>query len=279
MGRVIVCEGNRAERPYRFRSTGVSVYTFEELCYYICHYVENIGDELLDPAVARFIAEDLGLKECAAKLSRLIDVHAGARDAIIAILGCADFLEPSETARVLSDFDMLNNLSELQRKKRNADKSLAAGRNREAMHLYRDILYGSDNSEIDSAEYGNILHNMAIIHARSGAFATAADEFREAYARNADERTLKQYIYALKLGHFDDEFDREISALSETNRPLLDTIENELYYATDSEENTYDYHEYRKLSELREKGRVAEYYKMADEMVTHLKNKYRAENG
>ena len=210
---------------------------------------------------------------------RLCESRAGVRDVVIAILSGSSFADEKETAKVLSDYDMLNNMSPLQRKKRNADKSLDAGRNREAMHLYRDILYGPDSSEIDSAEYGNILHNIAIIHARSGAFSTAAEEFREAYARNEDERTLKQYIYALKLGHFEDDFNREIQALGESNRHLLEVIENELYFATDTEENTYDYHELKKLKEMRDKGKVADYYKLADEMVTHLKNKYRAENG
>ena len=278
MGRVILCEGKRSKEPYYFQSSGIGIYTFEELCYYVCRYVETIGEELLSPELARFVGENLGMKECADKLVRLVEGRAGVRDASTAILGSAFYYDDKEISKVLSDYDFINNMSDLQRKKLNADRSLAAGRNREAMHIYRDILFNTENGAIDSVEYGNILHNMAIIHTRSGAFATAADEFREAYARNADERTLKQYIYALKLGHFDDEFNREIAALSENNRRLLDIVENELYDATDSEENTYDYHEFRKIKELREKGKVAEYYKMADEMVTHLKNKYRSEN-
>ncbi len=279
MGQIILCVGNKSDTPYYFKSTGIGIYTFEELCYYVSHYIENLGDEMLDPALARFVGDKLGMKECAQKLERLADVRAGVRDVIIAILGCSPFHTEKELAQIISDFDTLNNMTSLQRKKRKADKSLEAGRNREAMHLYKDILYSADKSEIDSAEYGNILHNIAIVHARSGAFATAADEFREAYARNDDERTLKQYIYALKLGHLEDEFQRELQTISETRHGLYEAIQSELYYATDNEENTYDYHEYTKLKELREKGKVAEYYKLADEMVTHLKNKYRAENG
>ncbi len=279
MGRVILCDGIRSNKPYYFKATGVSIYSYEELCYYVSHFIEYIGDELIDPSLAEFVTKDLEMPECGAKLMRLCENRASVRDFVIAILSGSSFADEKETAKVLSDFDMLNSLSPLQRKKRNADKSLEAGRNREAMHLYRDILYGPESSEIDSAEYGNILHNIAIIHARSGAFATAAEEFKEAYARNADERTLKQYVYALKLGHFEDDFNREIQAIGESNRHLLEVIENELYFATDTEENTYDYHELKKLKEMRDKGKVADYYKMADEMVTHLKNRYRAENG
>ena len=59
----------------------------------------------------------------------------------------------------------------------------------------------------------------------------------------------------------------------------VEQVENELYRVSDNEDNTYDYHELMRVRELKESGRVAEYYKAVDELVGRLKNKYRAENG
>jgi len=278
MGNILLCAGRQSDTAFRFSSTGVAVYSIEELCYYLRHYVEHLDDELISPQLISFIREKLQVPECAAKMERLLENHAGIKDAIVAIMESACYYSEEEVAAVLSEYDLLNSLTPLQRKKRYADKCLEEGKNREAMHVYRNILYSNDNSELDSVEFGNILHNVAILHARSGSFAAAADEFREAYERNEDPRTLKQYIYALKLGHLDEEFNREVAKLAE-NKLLLDQVENELYYISDTEENSFDYHEYKKLRELRDNGHIAEYYKAADDMLVHLKNKYRLENG
>ncbi len=278
MGSLILCAGRQSDKAFRFQATGLAIHSIEELCYYIRHYTEHLDEELLSPALIAYVRDELQLADCASKLERLLENHAGVKDAIITITSCAYFYDVEEIAAILSEYDLLNNMTALQRKKRYADKCLQEGKNREAMHVYRDILYSRESSEIDSVEYGNILHNVAILHARAGAFSTAADEFREAYARNEDQRTLKQYIYALKLGHLDEEFNREVGKLVD-NRPLLDQIDNELYYVTDTEENTFDYHEFKKLREMKEKGRIADYVKAADEMLVHLKNKYRTENG
>ncbi len=278
MGRVLLCCGQQAKSAYRFKSTGVGIYSVEELCYYIAHNIDNLDDEFLSKELTEYIRQNLGLPDCATKLERLIMNHAGVKDVILAIMQYSAYYSDEEISRIIGEYENLNSMTPLQRKKRIADKYLENGKNREAMHIFRELLYSGQNEIPDAVEYGNILHSVAIIHARTGAFATAAEEFREAYARNEDQRSLKQYLYALKLSHQDDVFDREISALAE-NRPLIDQIENELFFVSDTEDNTYDYHELKKLRELKESGRIAEYYKAADEMITRLKTRYRTENG
>lgn len=278
MGRILLCCGQQSKSAYRFKSTGVGIYSIEELCYYIAHNIDSLDDELLSGELSDFIGKNLGLKECASKLERLSANHAGVKDAVDTIMKYAAYYSDEEIGRIIGEFESLNSMTPLQRKKRIADKMLEKGKNREAMHIYRDLLIEGKNGIPDSVEYGNILHSVAIIHARTGAFATAADEFREAYARNEDMRSLKQYLYALKLSHQEEAFDREITALTE-NRGFIEQIENELFFVSDTEENTYDYHELKRVKELKEGGKIAEYYKAVDELITRLKNRYRTENG
>ncbi len=278
MGKLILCAGKQAEHPYYFPSSGARVYTIEELCYYIYHNIETVGEELISPELVIFLRDEIGLVERAHQLDRLLSTHAGIKDIIVTILCSADYYEEEEIKQLLTELDFLNNMTPLQRKKRNADHSLAEGKYKDAMKGYRDILHSRDSAELNQTEYGNIMHNMALLHVKAGAFITAAEEFHDAYERNGNPESLKEYIYALKFGKQEAKFESEMNHLSE-NRILTEQMENELYFVSDTEENTYDAHEVSKLKEMREDGRIAEYYKAAEELIDRLKNKYRAENG
>lgn len=278
MGKVILCAGKTARNPYYFLSTGTRVYTIEELCYYIYHNIETVSEELVCPELVAFLRNELGLEERANQLEKLYATHAGIKDIIVLILCSADYYEEEEIRALLSELDTLNEMTPLQRKKRAANQYLENGQYREAMKAYRNILYSREPVEMNSIEYGDILHNLAVLYAKTGAFLTAAEEFRAAYERNGNKESLKQYLYALKLAKQEDQFEKELSRLAD-NRPLLDEIENELFHVADYEDNTYDYHELMRIRNLKESGRVSEYYKAVEEFIGRLKNKYRAENG
>lgn len=278
MGKVILCAGKTARNPYYFLSTGTRVYTIEELCYYIYHNIETVSEELVCPELVAFLRNELGLEERANQLEKLYATHAGIKDIIVLILCSADFYEEEEIRQLLSELDSLNEMTPLQRKKRMADQYLENGQFRDAMKAYRNILYSREPVEMNSVEYGDILHNLAVLYVKTGAFATAAEEFRAAYERNGNQESLKQYLYALKFSKQEELFEKEIGRLSE-NRALMEEIENELYHVSDNEDNTYDYHELMRVRNLKENGRVTDYYKAVDELVGRLKNKYRAENG
>ncbi len=278
MGKVILCAGKTARNPYYFLSTGTRVYTIEELCYYIYHNIETVSEELVCPELVAFLRNELGLEERANQLEKLYATHAGIKDIIVLILCSADYYEEEEIRALLSELDILNEMTPLQRKKRAANQYLENGQYREAMKAYRNILYSREPVEMNSIEYGDILHNLAVLYAKTGAFLTAAEEFRAAYERNGNKESLKQYLYALKLAKQEDQFEKELGRLAE-NRPLLDEIENELFHVADYEDNTYDYHELMRIRNLKESGRVSEYYKAVEEFIGRLKNKYRAENG
>lgn len=278
MGKVILCAGKTARNPYYFLSTGTRVYTIEELCYYIYHNIETVSEELVCPELVAFLRNELGLEERANQLEKLYATHAGIKDIIVLILCSADYYEEEEIRALLSELDTLNEMTPLQRKKRAANQYLENGQYREAMKAYRNILYSREPVEMNSIEYGDILHNLAVLYAKTGAFLTAAEEFRAAYERNGNKESLKQYLYALKLAKQEDQFEKELNRLAD-NRPLLDEIENELFHVADYEDNTYDYHELMRIRNLKESGRVSEYYKAVEEFIGRLKNKYRAENG
>ena len=58
MGKFIFCIGNKAKLPYTFRSTGISVYTMEELCYYLYHNIDTLEEDLADIQLVNWIRSE-----------------------------------------------------------------------------------------------------------------------------------------------------------------------------------------------------------------------------
>ncbi len=278
MGKVILCAGKQAKQPYRFRSTGTNIYSIEELCYYIYHNIETVSEELFDFKLVDFLRDDLELDNRALQVEKLIKTHAGVKDIIVTIFCSADYYEEDEIKELLKELDYLNNMTPMQRKKRKADYHLAHHQNQEAMKIYRDIIYSKEPVELTQDEYGSIMHNIAVIHAGAGSFAAAAESFREAYERNGNVQSLKQYLYALKLGKQDTQFGRELKRYVD-NRAVVEQIENDLYYVADTQENSFEVREVERAKQLKEEGRINDYYKLMEEILFRLKNKYRMENG
>lgn len=274
MGRLILCTGNMAKRPYLMKATGTNIYTLEELCYYIYHNVETVSEELFQPELIQFIREELGLEARADYLEELLKKRVGIKDLVVCILCSCDYYDRAEINHLLAEIDVLYRLNGAQRKKRQADFCMRHGQWKEALRMYRNILEGKNFTELTEEEYGDILHNLGVLEAKTGALATAAIKFCEAYERNHREESLKQYLFALKLDKKEEKFQRAVKLYVGT-REMLAAIDEEIFRTQESSEYTSTYAEVRHLTELREQGKMKEYYIRAEDLVGRLKQKYR----
>lgn len=277
MGKLILCAGRTAGEPYCFKLTDTPVYTIEELCYYIYHNLESVSEELFNQELIDFIREELGLKERADFLEELLKKKAGIKDLVVSILCSCDLYDKTEINQLIAEIDILFRLTPIQRKKRQADFCLSHHKFKEAMKEYLAILNNKEFTDLTGEEYGDILHNMGVLEARTGAFTVAADKFREAYERNHNEKSLKQYLYALKCSKQEALFEREVKILV-GNRELLKQIEEELYHTWDASRYTGLYAEVVRLSELKENGKYTEFYDRLNELVKQLKIEYRKDS-
>lgn len=274
MGKVILCSGNRAKHPYIFNSSHVRIYTMEELCYFVYNNIEAIGEELFREELTVFIRDELGLYERAEFIEGLRKNQAGIKDIVVSILCSTDYYSEKEIKDLLFEMDLLYKLKPVQRKKRNADILMKKDKYGEAVKEYRKILNLKEAADLTSVEYGNILHNIAVADASAGVFFSAAEGFREAYERNHDKESLKQYLYALKLSKQDTLYEKEIDNYVRI-RSLADEIESDVSDLDKYWGGTEEYMLYKYVLQLREQGQISEYYKKIDEILDGLKNKYR----
>ncbi|MBE5960044.1 MAG: hypothetical protein E7256_01455 [Lachnospiraceae bacterium] len=276
MGKLILCAGQVASKPYCFTATGTNVYTIEELCYYIYHNIETVSEELMSPSLISFIREELGLAQRADFLENLVKNKAGIKDIVVSIFCSADYYDEDEIKKLLAVIDELYHMTPVQRKKRHADEYMKHGKFREALRGYLGIIHSKESQDLTHQEYGDMLHNLGVIDVYQGDYLSAAEAFREAYERNHRIASLKQYLFALKLGGEVNLFEREVRALV-ARRDILEQIERELNQAERSEEYTVPYHEMQKLKESLKNRERQQFYEMADEMIERLKEKYRRE--
>lgn len=275
MGKIILCTGKDAVHPYYFQSADISVSSMEELCYILYHDAFTVKEELFSPELVRFIGEELGMPERAAYLKELQEGHAGAKDIIVAIFCSTDYYDEQEIKAFLKEYDAFYQLSPAERKKKGADRLLRDGREREAAGIYQEILGSDAVSRLSEKEYGNLLHNLAVIEIRLGMMQNAPERFREAYERNHADESLKQYLIALKLTGQEELFEKELKRYM-PRREIIDQTAQAIYLARSAAEQTREFMELEKMKELHKSGRVVEYYQCADALLEQLKKSYRS---
>ena len=78
MGRVLLCVGKYADKPYFLERLYVNVYSAEELCYCLMQNAFLIGKEIVDEGLAEWLETECGQIELAAGLREMVKAGCGA---------------------------------------------------------------------------------------------------------------------------------------------------------------------------------------------------------
>lgn len=270
MGKVILCTGERAVNPFVFEESNVKIYTMEELCYYIYHNIEMINEELFREELIAFIREELGLHERAEFIDGLRKRHAGLKDMAVSILCSTDYYTEKEIKELIAEIDMLYKLKPIERLKRNADILMSRGDYIQAAGEYRRVLGSSELNRLPQAALSDVLHNLAVTDAATGAFYTAAEGFREAYELNHKKESLMQYLFALKLSKQDALYEKELDKYVRVRSYIME-IEAEYKAAEEACRYAPEYSMLLEINELKEAGIALNYNDKVDKILYSLR--------
>lgn len=276
MGKFILCAGKLAEEPLHFPLTNCDVYSMEELCYYLYENIYTITGETFNRKMVVWLKEQLEMEEMADKLEYMIENKNSMTDIVVSLLCCTDYYTEDEIRDVIKIMNSINNLPLWGRRKMKGDNYLRYRKYTDAAKEYEKILHSRDAEELDVKEYGNILHNLAIAHVHTKTLRFAAQEFKEAYSRNNNEESLKQYLFALKLGKYEKEFAEEIIYYQVSEDKVKEYL-TELRDILNEAESLKVYKKIKKLSKLKEDGKVAEYYDNIEMLIYKWKQEYKEE--
>ena len=206
---MILAKGKIAKKPYELSYLGQNIYSIEELCYVIYHNIYGINEEFFQISLAKWMKEELGLKELAEKLEAMIVGEHGLKDLVVTTLCGCDYYNEEEIRGIVKVLDEIDHLPSYQKKKIKADNYVRTGHYGKAVMAYRKLLQGPDAISFTPEEYGDILHNEGIAHFYTSSFLEAGEDFREAYIRNNKRESLQHYLWILLMEEKDKTFEEE----------------------------------------------------------------------
>jgi tetratricopeptide (TPR) repeat protein len=277
MGKLIICNGKHAYIPYYFKITNTKVYSIEELCYYVYNNMELLNEDFFGEALILWLKDELCLEDRADKLREIKNNKGSLKEYAVSILCSSDYYTESEIKRFIRNLDELVNLSPYEKLKKKGDNCLKYRQFAEAAAVYEKILEGEEVTSLSSEEYGNLLHNLAIIKLHMVGIAEAAEGFKEAYERNKNPESLKQYLMALKLSKQEDILSEEAKTYGVTEA-LKDEILAEVNTSLEEAEQTEEYKIVEEFRECKQTGKINQLYRIADELINGWKQEFRREH-
>jgi hypothetical protein len=274
MGKLILCSGVRTKRPYGFTSTGMRVYSIEELCYYLYHHVYLIDEGIFSDTLIDWIRSELKLVDRAEKLKLLKAQKADIKTMVTVIFCSADYYSEYEIKSILKMLDEIIGMPLIKRNCMKANNCLKEGQYSEAVVEYERIIASQEAVNLTPEEYGDILHNMAVAKVHITGLKDASELFCQAYERNHREESLRQYLYSLSLSKNDSLFQAK-SEEYQIKDELLSSITS--YLEQKSEEAKYSEKmvELQHLIQRKTQGKMSEYYSNLDEVIDSWKSKVR----
>jgi len=277
MGKIIICSGKQTTKPYYFKITNTKIYSIEELCYYIYHNIDAMNEEFFGDSLVTWMGEELQLTKRAEKLQELLQLDAGLKDIVVCILCSADYYSEMEIKQLLLIMDEIKKLTPLEKMKKKADNYFKYRQFTEAATEYQNILNGKEIANFTSEEYGDLLHNLAVVQLNTESVSIAANGFKEAYERNHNSESLKQFLYALKLSKQEERFLQE-TIVYDVSQELQEQIQKDIELSYMKAESSDAYKAVNNLKECKDNGKISQYYQMAEELIGQWKQEFRREN-
>lgn len=274
LGKLILCHGDLAVEPYHFVLTNTFIYSMEELSFYLYNNIYEIYEDTFTKELVKWLEVELNLPEIAKKLNHLIDNKNSLKDVVVTLLCACDYYEEDEIKDIIQIIDLIENLEPIRRQKIKADHYLKYKNYQLAQSEYAGILNAKDFNLFSEEEYGDILHNQAVIKLHTATIREAALKFKEAYEYNHDEETLKEYLYTLKLGNYDEEYQKEIQNYN-LNSEILFDMNEEMNDIIQTMKESPSYGKLQQGVAFKEEGKLIEFYKEMDTLIYEWKREYR----
>lgn len=272
MGKVLLCTGQYAEKPYFFKSVCVNVYCVEELCYLLAANPFMIDAEIMDRELAEWLDRECRLTELSHQLMTLFHRGSQPRTFVDTILNYTGYCSGEDRNRI--EEVLLNNvgLSDYERMKKQSDYYIKNGRYQMAIREYEKLLLQLPEAERDLK--ASVYHNMGVAYGYLFQFENAAYYFKKAYTVSGREESGIQYLAAVRRQLSEGEY---ISFIADNGQyyALSMKVEKLFEQARSEFETTRQSRMLTALQVYKEEGNTASYYEEIDRLIGELKEEYR----
>lgn len=272
MGRMILCIGRYAKKPYHFNSMCVNVYCVEELCYLFASNPFMIDNDVMDKELAEWLDRECGLTELSHQLLTLFQRGCQPGIFVSTILDYVNFCTNQEKAKIEEVLQGSVGLNDFERRKKQADFLMKNRRYYLALEEYDRLV--RELPETESALKPLICHNMGVAYAGFFMFDMAAKYFKRAYDMTGDIESGTSFLAAKRLSLRDEAYIAFIAEHGEYHE-LSMLVEKKLMDARGQFEASQENRMLSALKIYKEEGNVSSYYEEIDKIISELKNEYR----
>lgn len=161
MSGLIYCRETEVTVPYYARELGISLYSAEELCYYIVNYVLLLGGDFIDEELYRFIGDQLKRPMLEGKLRKWMTQTPDLYQGLMVILQDLHYYSDAELNQFRQKLDELKKAGPLELQKRKGDFFLDVRQYGNALSTYDQLLTQRQTAR-DMEFQARIWHNRGI---------------------------------------------------------------------------------------------------------------------
>ncbi len=274
MGRVRTCIGKYATTPYVIKPENIRIYSYEELCYYLCANAFLLDSEFMDIGLAEWIGAQLQLPELANELRAMIRNENALENFVARILESGRFCpagKQNELMQIIRDNSRLNIY---EKRKKRIDHLATAGFYEQAYREYEELLPLVTGKDI--ALTAAVYTAMGKLAARMFYFSLAEELFEKAYKLTYRKDSMLYYVCAVKMHGTKEEQRRKL--LSSTEFQALEAEADHMLAQCDTQwKATKEYASLQEMEQMWADGKPAVYYALVEQTTEVLKETYRAQ--
>lgn len=217
MGTVKLCVHELAKTPYFVEATGISVYSIEELAYYLYENIYLIDERLMEEKLYTWIERELEMEALAERLRNGKTAGNHVYNQAMTILKASEYYSEEELKELSEKIRTISGLQTQERMKYKADELLQNKNYWAAIVEYERILSIRQSSKLKVDFYAKVWNNLGGCYARLFLFEKAAVCYENAYQFQKISEYKEKAHYARQLAGYGQSESEELveSKLSE----------------------------------------------------------------
>ncbi len=210
MGAVKICVHEAAKNPFYVETTGIHLYSMEELAYYLYENIYLIDERMIEEKLYSWLEKELGLERLAGKLRNGTSTGIHVYNQVMTILQASEYYSENELAKLSEKIKEISGLQAQERMKYKADELLQNENYWAAITEYERLLSIRQNTRLTVDFYARVWNNLAVSYARLFLFEKAAGCFECAYQFQKLSEYKEKAYYARKLAAYGKEQQEEL---------------------------------------------------------------------
>ncbi len=191
--------GAVAEIPYITKELNISLYTAEELCYYIYHNLTVLEDNFICDDLVEFIRTQLSMPMLAERIERYYQSQRDRDMMLVLILREVAYYTEKDIVDFQEQLVALRRMNPLDRKREQADLFADKGNFQKAIRIYEKILESTRDLKLGSGFYARVYQHMGVCYAGLYRYDETMKCLALSYREGKSNDVLKQMYFLSRM--------------------------------------------------------------------------------